>query len=381
MRTRIEADIKAWDSIVDHRTGTPGDRQTAEWLAEEIRASGLEPTVDWFPFERCVLHECCVQIHGHRADGVPLFDSGYTGPQGRRAPLHPLADGTGIGIIPFGPTAAHPETRKLEAARRADRHVAIVAIAAGDDVQPGLSLLNADDYTHAYGPPVLQVATEHAHWLVEAAASRTEAQFTAYVSVEKTEACNVQAGIQGNDPSLKPLVIMTPRSAWWTCTSERAGGITVWLACMRYFAAHPPDRTILFTASTGHELGHVGLDHYLEQVPDLVKGAHAWLHLGANFAARGSELHFQASSDGLMAQGLAVLNAGGHRPAHTTPVGERPRGEARNIYDGNGAYVSLIGSNPWFHHPDDRWPASIDLDRTVAITQAMLAIAQDLARA
>ena len=63
----------------------------------------------------------------------------------------------------------------------------------------------------------------------------------------------------------------------------------------------------------------------------------AWVHLGANFAAMGSELRFQASTQELMSQGLAALTARGIDERVLTPLGERPLGEARNIYDGGAA--------------------------------------------
>jgi hypothetical protein len=150
---------------------------------------------------------------------------------------------------------------------------------------------------------------------------------------------------------------------------------------IRYFAIAPPERTVIFTANTGHELGHVGLDHYLEENPDLVARAHAWIHLGANFATRDAAVLYQASSQALMRDGLAALTSRGISEINTTPVGNRPLGEARNVFDGNGAYISLIGTNPWFHHPDDRWPVSVDLDKLGRIYEAVLTMAVALAGA
>ncbi len=57
---------------------------------------------------------------------------------------------------------------------------------------------------------------------------------------------------------------MTPRSGWWQCASERGGGIAVWVEILAAVAAAKPARTVNFVASTGHELGHYGLTHYLE---------------------------------------------------------------------------------------------------------------------
>ena len=381
MRARIKQDIQGWDAIVDHRTGTEGDELTAEWLSSELRQAGVEPAVDWFDFQRRVLHDCYVATASERAEGVPLFDGGYTDAAGLQAPLTSLGARGDIGLTLFGPSPRHPSTRDLEKARRGDAHQAIVAVAAGDLIRPGLALLNADHYTEPFGPPVLQVGTEHRQWLEAARDAAEPVQLVAHVTLQDTRASNVQARIEGIETSLPPLVIMTPRSAWWTCTSERGGGITLWLECARHFASNRPDRTVIFTANTGHELGHVGLRRYLDSVPELVNEAHAWVHLGANFAAVDGELLFQASTEDLMSEGLAALTAHGIHERNITPVGERPLGEARNIHDGDGDYVSLLGNNGLFHHPEDRWPEAVDMDRTLALNQAMLEVVDRLARA
>jgi hypothetical protein len=138
-------------------------------------------------------------------------------------------------------------------------------------------------------------------------------------------------------------------------------------------------RTVRFTANTGHELGHVGLDYHLDRNQGLVGDAHCWMHLGANFAARGGFVLYQASDEQLMAQGRRFLSETGQPPDRTTPVGTRPLGEARNIFDGGGRYVSLLGSNPLFHHPDDRWPNAVDIDKARRTTAAMVRLAVDLA--
>jgi hypothetical protein len=40
-----------------------------------------------------------------------------------------------------------------------------------------------------------------------------------------------------------------------------------------------------------------------------------------------------------------------------------------------------LGATPWFHHPDDRWPASIDIAKTRRLTLAMLDVIRSLASA
>lgn len=378
---RIAADIRGWDAIEDHRTGTAGDRETSAWLADEVRAAGLEPLVDEFEFARWVLRECAVESEGRSAGGVPLFDGGTTGGGTVEAPLRDLADaGGGIGLGSLGISAPEGANRAFAEAREAGDCQGLVAVAAMDADVPGLALQNADRFTAPFGPPALQVASGEGAWLAEAAAGGATARLTVNVDFETSTASNVQARVAGHDGTLAPLVVMTPKSAWWTCTAERAGGIAIWLALLRHFAAERPARDVVFTANTGHELGHTGLDHYLDRHPSLVRGAHLWIHLGANFAARDSMRRLQTSDPLFEEIAKAALAEQGVEPHSVVEPGVRPGGEARNIYDGGGRYLSWLGSNRWFHHPADRWPDTIDLDVAERLTRAMLKIAPALAQ-
>lgn len=371
----IQADISAWDEILDHRTGTLGDAATSTWLADAILDAGATPHIDSFSFDRLVPQKCSLTIENQSIGGVPLFDCLLSSVI--EAPLRPLAIGTGIGVTTFSPSAQHAGTKALLRAREQNLHQGIVAVSEGGTA--GLSLLNADHFSRPYGPPVLQVDGCDKDSLMRAAANGLIGRMYFEIDKESSRASNVATTIPGIDPSLAPLVIMTPKSAWWTCTAERSGGIVAWLACVRHFAADPPLRDVLFTANTGHELGHSGLEHYLCEHDGLGASAHAWIHLGANLAAVDSVLRFQPSNDFLNNMAIAHLASVGIHPGSSTPIGTRPAGEACNIYDEGGQYISLLGSNRWFHHPDDRWPHSIDLDRATRIAEAVVRIAQDLA--
>ena len=382
----VAADIQGWDAFRQHRTGTAGDLATAHWLANTIRAAGAEPRLDMFPFRRRVLRECAVEVDGRRAEGVPLFDGGLTDGAGVTCPLTRLGGhGRGIAVTTSSPGGS---STALSTARNSTFR-GVVAGSESPEGVPGLTLLNAPEYARPFGPPVLQVATREIDWLCAAAEVHAVARLVAHATIEDTEACNVLARIPGRDSNAPPLVIMTPRSSWWTSTAERGGGIAAWLACIRHFANDPGHRDVLFTANTGHELGHVGLEHYMARHPKLAKGARAWIHLGANFAAAdrhdaGTRLaagvRYQASP-ALFDMGLDALKAFGIAPDTVTPTDVRPAGEAQNIFDAGGNYVSLLGKNPWFHHPDDRWPTTIDLEKAETICRAVLHIARTLADA
>ena len=106
---------------------------------------------------------------------------------------------------------------------------------------------------------VLQVASEHARVLADAARRGANMRVTIRLARQRVTARNVVATVRGSDRSAPSLVVMTPRSSWWTSTAERGGGLVCWLACLKAVLAAPPVRDVVFTANSGHELGHLGL--------------------------------------------------------------------------------------------------------------------------
>lgn len=379
MTERVAADIRGWEQPDQHRTGTAGDRRTAEWLAGLVGETGLSPKLRTFGLRRWAPRRCEVRAGDHVAAGVPLFDGGTTGPAGIRASLAELpAQPTSIGLGALGPDAGQ-NNRLVAEARTANAHPALVAVAKLNADLPGLALQNADRFNTPFGPPVLQVDTACEPWLLGLARARAPVQVTVDVAFESAHGVNVESSVAGSEPTLAPVVAMTPKSSWWQSTAERGGGIAAWLALLRHFAANRPRRTLIFVATSGHELGHLGLEHFLEHRPQLATSAHAWMHLGANFAARQSRPRLQASDAQLQALAMEAMTGAGAPPADLAPLGKRPGGEARNIHDQGGRYISFLGTNPWFHHPDDRLPETVDMDRASRLATAAIAIVSRLA--
>ena len=174
-------------------------------------------------------------------------------------------------------------TGPLGDARRENRHKAIVCVTRGGE--PGLCPSNADSFLQPFGPPVLQVSSELSSWLLEQVQRGVEVQVLAHVRRTPVEAFNVTAKVAGADPALPPLVIMTPRSGWYWCASERGGGLACWLELMRVLRQAKPARDVVFVASSGHELGHLGINAFVDRRPGIVPGSVGWIHLGANIGA------------------------------------------------------------------------------------------------
>ena len=57
-----------------------------------------------------------------------------------------------------------------------------------------------------------------------------------------------------------------------------------------------------------------------------------------------------------------------------------PSGETRDIHRAGGRYVTLVGSNPLFHLPDDRWPEAINTEVVARVAAAAAALVVKLTR-
>jgi hypothetical protein len=162
---------------------------------------------------------------------------------------------------------------------------------------------------------------------------------------------------------------MTPRSSWWHSTAERGGGLVCWLEALRALLVDPPRADVVLTANSGHELGHLGLDDFVARRPGWERGA-LWLHWGANLGAAGGTLSVMSADDALRALAAGELAGAGQPPDVLAPSSQVPSGETRDIHRAGGRYLTLVGSNPLFHLPQDRWPHAVDVPAVARIAAA-----------
>jgi hypothetical protein len=356
---RVSRIIQEYEGQGIHRTATDVDDKSGAWLVEQARAAGAMAAQERFHLSRVDVRACTVGGGGRTSEGLPLFDGGFTRPEGVSGRLGAADSSAEIALVDLDGPAISSEGRSLDALRRGGRHRAVVGITRG--AQPGLTPMNAGQFAQPFGIPVVQVASTEADWLHGLVSRGERVTVVAHVVRTAATAGNVTATVRGTTADLPPVVVMTPRSGWWHCASERGGGLACWLETIRAAAAARPPRTIEFVASSGHELGHLGLDAFIAERRALVKGAAAWIHLGANIGAAGGRMRLQASDDQMAERASAALARAGTSVADRVPRGTVPAGEARNIHVGGGRYASLLGSGPYFHSLADRWPVAVDV--------------------
>jgi Peptidase family M28 len=264
----------------------------------------------------------------------------------------------------------------LRKMRDGSRHRAIVAVTMGGE--PGLCPVNAGWFSEPFGPPVLQVASERLAAFETASASSLEIRVVAHVTRQSAQAFNVISEIRGADPALPPVCVMTPRSGWHANASERGGGLACWLETMRAVVAARPRRTVKFVASSGHELGHLGLHNYLTRNPTLARDVYAWVHLGANIGTSTGDTGMTPSDDRLRAAALGAFAPHGLDQIRQSPV-TQVAGEAATIKEQGGHFVSFIGRNDWFHNPGDLWPDAVDIQAVARFARAVADLTLSLA--
>ncbi len=377
-RERIADILRTYHFQGTHRTATEVDNESGQWLAGEASKAGAEVTPRGFTLDRVDLRRAAVEAGGTRREALPFFDGGFTPAEGVGGRLGLPGSGAPLALVTLDRAAIGSEGAAIASLRRDASLRAIIAVTRGDT--PGLCPSNAVAFTQPYGVPVVQVSSTTDEWLADIA--RTGGTVQAYAHVERTRASadNILATVRGRRADLAPVVVITPRSGWWQCASERGGGIACWLEAVRAVAAVRPERTVRFVASSGHELGHLGLDRFLHDEPTLIKGAWAWVHLGANIGAKDGRMRLQSATEEIAGLALGAIETAGARLDGRVPLGSVPSGEARNIHNGGGRYVSFLGSGPLFHNPLDLWPYAVDLEAverwSVATTELVLKLAR-----
>ncbi len=379
--------LAAWDGQGIHRTATTGDEAGTDWLAHEAAALGaraavptaVQVAIEEFALDRLDPIAAFLEVRGARIDAVPVFDAPASDGAGVTGRLGFAGGNAEILVAELSPGAVY--SGELERLRRSGRHRGFVILCAGE--RPGMGLCNAEHFREPYGAPALHVATAARATVLAAAGEGAPARLVAYTRRTRARGHNVVVNLAAANRAAPPLVVMTPRSGWWQSTAERGGGLVAWLETLRALIAAPPAGPVTFTANTGHELGHLGLDDFVARRRSydrpVREGGAIWVHYGANLGAAGGTLSVVSPDDDLRDLACGELAHAG-QPHAIAPKSLVPSGETRDIHRAGGRYLTLVGTNPLFHLPRDRWPDAVDLAAATRIAGAAARIVVALTR-
>ena len=175
LEQRLADVIAAYDAQGNHRTGTPVDDASGEWLARQLQEIGAKAELEPLPLSRVDPKSYYLRIADRRIEGVPLFDAAFTEGYGVRGKLGPLGSDAEIGLAePFSLLEPRRAQAGVVAEVRRSLHKAVVLLTAG--TRPGLFLLNAVSFRKPSGPPTLQVSSVESEWLKHQAQEHAEAR-------------------------------------------------------------------------------------------------------------------------------------------------------------------------------------------------------------
>jgi hypothetical protein len=362
--------LAMWDSHGNHRTATEGDGAGAEWLASEAALLGGDVTVEEFPVERLDPIAAYLDIGGEHIPAIPAFDAPPTDRGGIGGRLGPVGSDAEIAVAELPPHSVY--SGEYERLRRDGGHRAFIVLCAGQS--PGMALLNAERFREPFGMPTIHISSAARERVLAAAAQLSPARLVSESRRTTTTARNIVVSLDApghlgrHGGALSPLVVMTPRSSWWQSTAERGGGIVCWLETLRTLRTARLPRPVVFTANTGHELGHLGLDDFLARRPGwdrkAAEGGAIWVHYGANIGASEGALSGAlslVSPDAELRELATAELARSGQPHALAPLEAVPSGETRDIHRAGGRYLTLVGTNMLFHLPQDRWPDAVDV--------------------
>jgi hypothetical protein len=390
----ISRRIREYESFGIHRTGWPGDMSSADWAKAELVSDGIDASLEAFDFPMFRAEAARVTWTGGEADGVALHDCGSTGADGMSGQLvlADAADASDPGasdlrgkIVVGGDNDPAFEQRPVY-----ERIVELEAAGAAGlvlrrtDSLGAINVLNAYRIGKPFSLPVLQVSGPDSAGLADAARAGESGTLTVDAVRESASAMNVVATLPGDDPEAAPVAIMTPRSGWFICASERGGGIAIWLGLAQAIAVMPSrQRTVHMVASSGHEINHYGLQAFLNSRDGLETRAVAWLHLGALIGSRATSVKIEPSDAELETLAKSSFESSG---ADRWMMWNQRGGEAENIAKAGGRYVSLRGGradsdgdgDTFFHSPNDSIDRTCDVDLVAASGRACIAMVEAL---
>ncbi len=377
------ATIDQYGSSPDHYSGTPADWSELNVIAQQFHAAGLELGSIAYKFPRFQPTDVALATDSHEVDSTalaPLLYSGTTGPSGIEAPLLAAGNGTfapadAAGkIVVVSQLSGGALDPSITAAIAAGAK-GLVYVTNGVGDLPRKEDVNSRDGTGDF--PVLLVGKQSGATVLADASAGESADLTLQATLGTATDYDVWGVLPGADPSRR-VFVGTPASSFVPAASERGGGISILLGLARHYAAEPRSQrpeTLVFLATTGHEVGFLGLEALIEAKGSWFTDADAYVHLGASLGApTGVEnpdgsvtvtpvppagLSQHDSENPLLETGATAAFTAAGQPLANTPMHVSGGGEQVYAWQEGVPEIAVNGGSLWFHTAADL-PSVVD---------------------
>lgn len=358
--------VAHYAGLGDHRTGTDVDRATVDWITDLLHQKGAEVTRHAYSFPLFA-----GEVHGSgSAEGTELEPLYYS------AVGEYTEDAAHVASISFNESHSDGAIARALQQITQDTHAAgaRIAIVATRSATGGLCAIN-----RAPQPPGdVPICLAPGRALAPLSQGQAGGRFTAEISTGHSE--NVSAFFPCATSEQAPLVVTTPLSGWFACAGERGTGIAIAVSVAEALSRQVP---VLLVMPTGHELGYFGAARFVESFRQKVSGV---LHLGSCLGDRtalseeGAMLsvsNLQGAWFDRVCDGLAPLGIAPTQPS--TPLSPAEWfGESELWAPRGDPMISIAGTSPRFHTPDDLTEAVTDAATLERVRSCVLTTAQAL---
>jgi len=367
---QLLADVKHYESFGVHRYGSAGAAAALDWIAAELAKANLTVTSQAFTMRRQYeVHSATLTADGTRFDVLPQWwIPDAQGSFALTAPIVASGEAPG-GFVRLSLSydrgaylnAVHRE--KLQAAFARRPATVLLSI---DHPSQEIFTYNVDQASPPWPVPVILVAPKDGPALD--AAERAGTPVTVEIKGRyrsDVEGRNVVARLDRGKG--RWLVISTPVTSWFTSSCERGPGIAGFLAVARLASQRLPNVDLAFVATSGHEIGHGGMEHFMREGAPAPAATLAWAHFGSALACRDTvvkAINSSLSLGPLVDRHFAAIDG-------TRLIGERAAiGEVREVHAaGYSNFFGMAASHTLFHTRADS-AAAIDPALLVPMARA-----------
>jgi hypothetical protein len=299
----LYADVKHYDGLGVHRYGTAGHNAALDWMAARMKAAGLAVEEQKFSMDKqYVLDAASLKVGGETLAVVPQWwipegaaNFSLTVPIAREG----NAEGRFIRLkVPYDQGAYLGKDQQTAVAEALRRRPAAVLLTI-DHPSGEIFTYNVDQAGAPWPVPVILVAP------------KDEARLAAAEHLGQPVTVSVKGRYERNVPGrnvigrldrgkARTIVVSTPVSSWFTSTCERGPGIAAFLATAQAASQSMKDVNFVFVGTSGHEVGHGGMEHFIHGKAPKPHEVAAWLHYGASLACHAKP----ADGAGAAAQGV-----------------------------------------------------------------------------
>lgn len=290
--------VKKYVSLGEHRTGTPTDLATSEWIGKELKSAGFDVKYLEFPI-RQFFPEKVFLAEGK--DTILAFPLWWINEKINRVVTGTLVDAgktetfaaNSIALIhlPLKPANANPKAYVDSLV-----NLGVTGIVAITDNESGeIEAYNTNKNQQPWRVPVILIAPKDSAKALAFVRSAKSVTLAIHGAFQDVKGRNVYGTIGHGD---KYIVVSTPISGWFTCGGERGSGVAIWLGLAKWAATQASDYTFVFTANSGHEHAFKGAHEFLERNAPPTDKTKLWIHFGAGAAT----LEWKKTANGLVKQ-------------------------------------------------------------------------------